>query len=173
MEIDFSGLSSLLNASSKIQVKQLIRFCSKRPIPVYIRRAQEDLNLSDTELYSLLNSLQGIVVNHMRGFDIEWPAGFHPQLKELILKLLQDLEEELLSISDQPRLPRFRSIDWRVDACIACSGLEKNFSIPKVCFEVETDESKVSFSLSKAKLQLMVETLGKVKESLDSLAGVE
>lgn len=173
MEIDYSSLSSLLNASSKLQVKQLIRFCSKRPIPLYIRRTQEDLNLTDTELYSLLNSLQAIIINYMRGFEIEWPASFHPQLKELILKLLQDLEDELLSISDQPKLPKFRSIDWRVDACIACSGLEKNFSIPKVCFELETDESKLSFSLSKAKLQLMLETLGKVKESLDSLAGVE
>lgn len=173
MEIEFSSLTHLLNATSKLQVKQLVRFCSKKPLPLYMRRVQEEMSLTDNELYTLLNSLRAIIINHMRGFDIEWPADFHPQLKDLILQLLEDLDEDLISNSDQPKLPRFRGIDWRVDACIACSGLDKNFSIPKVCFELETDETKHSFSLSKAKLQLMLETLGKVKESLDSLAGVE
>ena len=74
-----------------------------------------DLELSDGEMHALTKSLKDYVTCYSRGWPINYPADFHPQLQELLENLMGVMGDELKRESGQPMLSRLVSMDWRVD----------------------------------------------------------
>ena len=74
-----------------------------------------DLELSDGEMHALTKALKDYVTCYSRGWAINYPEGFHTQLRELLENLMSVMGDELKRESGQPMLSRLVSMDWRVD----------------------------------------------------------
>ncbi|CAG9320112.1 unnamed protein product [Blepharisma stoltei] len=173
MEIDFSSLRFLLKATSKNQVKTLVRLASQTPpIPRILQEIQSSMELTDNEFNSLLSAITNLTIVYLKESSVEYPADFHEKLKELLNSLLFELENELRKVSKQPNLPKLTSYDWRIDIRTASSGLEKTPRIPRASLELNIEGKKEIIELTRSRVEIMLGMLGKIKEQLDNLAEV-
>lgn len=170
MDIDYHSLLLLLKASSKTQVKTLMRLASCFPHPRIIKEIQSELELSDSELSSLLQNLTKLEMLFMRGYSLEFPDSFHANLKSLIETILEELTDTISKESPQPGLPKYEGIDWRIDVRTSNSSVEKTPKMPKAVIELKIEGKKEVIELSKERVQGLLDMLGKVREQLDSLA---
>ena len=111
MDIDYNSLLVLLRASSKAQVKTIMRLSCRNPKPRILKEIQAELELTDSEFSSLLHNLTKLEMLYMRGRSLEFPDNFHSNLKTLLETVLEELSEIMLRETPQPGLPKFEGID--------------------------------------------------------------
>ena len=170
MDIIYETLLFLLRASSKAQVKTLMRLAAQVPYPRVIKDIQSEMDLTDSEFSSLLTSLTKLEMLYMRGYSLEFPENFHSNLRSLLESVLEELVETISKESPQPGLPKYQGIDWRIDIRTSNSSVEKTPKMPKAVIELKIDEKREVIELSRERVQSLLDMLGKVKEQLDTLA---
>jgi hypothetical protein len=94
MDIDYSALMFLLKATSRAQVRALIT-ASVQPNAMQLEELWNDLELTEEEVFRMFKSLKSYIQCYTRGWNIGYPEDFHPQLRELLEKLMEDMGEEL------------------------------------------------------------------------------
>ena len=170
MDIDFTRLLVLLKCTSKAKVKMLLKVAVQAPGDYqFLSQIQQELELNDTEMGELMVALRAFVQSCNQGWPLTFPANYHSQLKELLLKLVDETRSELQRECDLPELPRLKDIDWRVDVRVSSSEVESLPRIPRAIIQLTTTEATHTLELGKESLQAMLEGLGKIKEQLESL----
>lgn len=170
MDIDFNRLLVLLKCTSKAKVKMLMKVAVQAPGDyLFLTQIQQELEVNDTEMGELMLALKTFIQSCNQGWPVLFPAGYHAQLKELLLKLADETRGELQRECDLPELPRLKDIDWRVDVRVSSSEVERLPRIPRAIIQLTTTEETHTLELGKESIQVMLEGLGKIKEQLESL----
>jgi COMM domain len=170
MDIEYSSLLHLLKASSKAQVKTLMRLASQFPRPRVLLELQTELELSNSEFEVLLQNLTKLEMLYMRGYSLDFPPGFHSNLQVLLETILKEIQDIMIKETPQPSLPKYEGIDWRIDIRTGNSSVEKAPRMPKAVIELKIDGKREVLELTKDKVQGLIDILGKVKDQLDTLA---
>ena len=171
MDINYSSLLLLLKATSKNQVKTIVRLAHKTPpLTKILLEIQKEMGVSPKEFSELIEATTRLTLAYMRDWPLEFPANFHDQLKELLLSILAELKTEIRKESRQPSLPKLIDFDWRLDLQTASSGLERSPRIPVCLLELNLDNASHIVQLDRQRISTLIQNLSKVKEQLDTLA---
>ncbi|OMJ71225.1 hypothetical protein SteCoe_30610 [Stentor coeruleus] len=170
MDIDYNSFLHLLKASSKGQVKTIVRLAARVPRPRVLLDMQAAMEINDHEFTVLLQNLTKLQMLFMRNKSLDFPEGFHSNLQSLLENILEELKDVFVKESPQPGLPKYEGIDWRIDVRTGNSSVEKAPKMPKAVIEFKIGGKKEVVELSKERVHGLLDVLGKVKEQLDSLA---
>lgn len=170
MDIDFAALQHLLKATSKAEVKTLVRTAHRASVElVFVENLGRDLELTDEEMNDLLAALKALTICYMRGLAIDWPSDFMPQLKGLILELLGELKDTIKAEADLPTLPKFIGVDWRVDVRVASSAVSKVSRVPRATLQLRLEDGRHTFEFSKEQLGTLLDGMMQIKGHLEEL----
>jgi hypothetical protein len=170
MDIDFTALKHLLKASSKAEVKTLVRTAHRATVHLtFVQNLMTDLELTEAEMNDLLSALKALTICFMRGLSIEWPIDFMPQLQGLLLELLRELKETIKSEADLPSLPKYIGVDWRVDVRVASSAVNKVSRVPRATLQLRLEDGRHTFEFSKEQLGTLLDGMMQIKEHLQDM----
>mmetsp|Transcript_24683 Transcript_24683/g.43507 ORF Transcript_24683/g.43507 Transcript_24683/m.43507 type:complete len:173 (-) Transcript_24683:38-556(-) len=170
MDIDFKALQHLLKASSKAEVKTLVRTAHRASVGlIFVQNLATDLELTEGEMNDLLAALKALTISYMRGLAVDWPVDFMDQLKGLLLELLAELRDTIKSEADLPTLPKFIGADWRVDVRVASSAVNKVARVPRATLQLRLEDGRHTFELSKEQLGTLLDGMMQIKEHLEEM----
>lgn len=188
--IDFSHLNLLRTTSDKKTVLHLFtQTFNNRLGGANAHLTKEWLELFDAgeeDIEMLFNSILSVIryclyesLSSTETIAEIFPEDFHPQLGNLISKIIVAKHDEWRSQSLGALVPKLVNFDWRLDLKSASNQLSR-MSVPTVLINMEVQQrikkvtiepevEKIQFEMSKESLDTMLEGLRKIKDQLGQI----